>query len=72
MGLQLGFIWDERFGQVDFGPEHPVSGERYQQTYILLQKLGIIKEDTKVFEAVPATEEDLLLVHKPSYANEII
>jgi acetoin utilization protein AcuC len=71
MVSQLGIIWDERFCNVDFGPDHPVSGERYKQTFILLEKLGVLKENVKVFDAEPATEGDLQLVHEPDYISKI-
>ncbi|MHA1649955.1 MAG: histone deacetylase family protein, partial [Candidatus Helarchaeota archaeon] len=67
----LGIIWDERFCNVGFGPEHPVSGERYKETFSLLGKLGILKENIIISEAKPATEEELLLVHDPNYVKNV-
>ncbi len=69
--LPLGFIWDDRFSNIDFGPDHPVKSNRYQKTFLLLKKLGIINEDTDVYKAEPVTDEDLLLVHEPAYIKEI-
>ncbi len=68
---KLGLIWDERFGKVNFGPDHPVSGDRYRQTFTLLQKLELLKEHIEVYEAKPVTDEELLLVHEPAYIKKI-
>jgi acetoin utilization protein AcuC len=68
---KIGIIWDERFSNVNFGSDHPVHGERYRQTFELLKKLGVLKENAMVLEAEPATEEDLLLIHSSTYINNI-
>lgn len=67
----LGIIWDERFCNVDFGKDHPVSGEIPLQTFELLEKLGVLKKETLIYKADPISDEQLLLVHEEAYIKEI-
>ena len=68
---RLGIIWDERFSDIDFGPDHPVKRNRSQKTFGLLKELGVVNGNAVVHEAEPAIEEDILLVHDSNYIKKI-
>jgi len=70
--MKAALVYDEALQRYDFGPGHPFRGDRYKDFFTLFSHAFA---DSSLFDIVrpqPAHEEDLLLVHTPSYIQRII
>jgi len=64
--------YTDRFMGYNFGPEHPLNPVRLRLSYTLISEFGFLDgPDTCVVEPIPASEEDLLLVHTPQYLEAV-
>ena len=64
------FIYTSRYQDFDYGPYHPLKIFRLQLTYDLIETSSLL-ENALVMEAQPASEEDLLLIHKKEYLEAL-
>jgi acetoin utilization protein AcuC len=63
-------VWDEVFGQYDFGPTHPLRPLRLELTMSLARQLGVL--DGVDVRAPGAAGDDVLeLVHDPLYVASV-
>src|SRR5574342_736934 len=68
--FQTAFIYSERYGQFDYGPEHPFRIERLALTYDLCRAYGLLSlPTTRLVEARDATEEEVAAFHRPDYVD---
>src|SRR5574342_82042 len=68
--FQTAFIYSERYGQFDYGPEHPFRIERLALTYDLCRAYGLLSlPTTRLVEARDATEEEVAAFHRPDYLD---
>ena len=68
--FQTAFIYSERYGQFDYGPEHPFRIERLALTYDLCQAYGLLSlPATRLMHARDATEEEVAAFHRPDYVD---
>lgn len=68
MTCTLHVSWDERLVDYDFGPQHPLAPIRVKLTMELARAFGVLGQDeVTVVQAVPATDDELQLVHDPGY-----
>ncbi|MFO7618297.1 MAG: acetoin utilization protein AcuC [Thermoplasmata archaeon] len=58
--------YSDELRQFDFGPGHPFTGTRFSEFIGLLEKAGLLKH-CELLEPVPATDDDLGLVHTGEY-----
>lgn len=63
-------IYTPRYQDFDYGPSHPLKIFRLQLTYDLIETFSLL-ENALVIEAQPASEEDLLLIHKKEYLEAL-
>ena len=64
------FIYSERYGQFDYGPEHPFRIERLALTYELCQSYGLLSlPTTRLVQALDATEDQVAAFHRPDYVD---
>ena len=65
-------IYSPRLARYRLSPSHPLKPERLVMTYELIQACGLLHNpETDCREPVPATEEDLLLVHSREYLEAV-
>lgn len=62
-------VWDDRFLEYDFGPQHPLRPERLARGPDLLAKAGLWDRATETLPAVEATPDELGLVHAPEFVR---
>jgi acetoin utilization protein AcuC len=62
--------YNPTMGRIDFGPGHPFRGSRFSGFVELLKAEGVDK-GLDIRPAVPATDEDLALVHSPEYVAHV-
>jgi acetoin utilization protein AcuC len=66
------FIYSDKLAAYDFGPEHPLKSGRLAMTFELLSSLGAFDHpESRLLEAGPASEEDVLLAHDPAYLDAV-
>lgn len=63
------FIYSDEYLKYQFGPTHPLQPIRQRYTLDLLQKMHAFGEKAKIRKPVPASEEDLQLVHNKEYID---
>jgi acetoin utilization protein AcuC len=63
-------VFDEQLTTYNFGPSHPMAPVRIELTMQLAGELGIL-EHVDVVGATPATDEELSLIHSPSYIERV-
>ncbi|WP_235833667.1 acetoin utilization protein AcuC [Aeromicrobium chenweiae] len=63
-------VFDEHLTEYNFGQSHPMAPVRIELTMDLARELGIV-EGLDVVDARPATEDELALVHTPSYIERV-
>lgn len=63
-------VFDEQLTSYDFGPSHPMAPVRVDLTMRLARELGIF-EHLPIVGARPATDDELALVHAPSYIERV-
>lgn len=66
MGNQCAVVWDESVLGYDLGGEHPLHPIRLDLTMRLARSLGVLDGVAPV-PPRPATDEELLRVHRPDY-----
>ncbi|WP_214327267.1 acetoin utilization protein AcuC [Nonomuraea sediminis] len=63
-------IWDDALITYDFGHGHPLAPVRVELTMALARELGVL-EKVEVAGCVPATDDELALVHKRDYIEAV-
>ncbi|MFI6293784.1 acetoin utilization protein AcuC [Nonomuraea sp. NPDC050790] len=63
-------IWDDALTSYDFGPGHPLAPVRVELTMALARELGVL-ERVDLSGCVPATDDELALVHKRDYIEAV-
>jgi acetoin utilization protein AcuC len=64
--------WDEALLRYDLGPAHPLAPIRVELTMALARELGVLDAPgVRLTGVVPATEEQLLLVHDRAYLDVV-
>ncbi len=72
MSCTLHVSWDDRLTDYDFGPEHPLGPIRVKLTMELARAFGVLSQDeVTVLPAIPATDDELQLVHDPGYISVV-
>jgi len=67
---KTGLIWDEKFLDYDFGPQHPLQPIRVKLTYDLLQSKGILQQGSiVVIKPRLASRAEILLFHEDDYVR---
>ena len=67
---KTGFIWDEKFLDYNFGPQHPLQPIRVKLTYDLLQSKGILQQGSVVvIKPRLASRAEILLFHEDDYVR---
>ena len=70
MAGKTGLVWDERFLDYDFGPEHPLRPLRVKLTYDLIRSKGILEQNSvQVVKPRLASREEILLFHEEDYVR---
>lgn len=70
--MKTAFLYNDKFGEFDYGPNHPMRPLRLRQTYELIEELGLLKlPDAKLIEARRATDAEILTFHTPEYLNAL-
>lgn len=68
----LGFVYHENYLLHEHSPTHPERKERLSYTMDQLEEEGFFDTpEVDVIEPDPATEQDLLRVHEPSYLRKL-
>ena len=63
-------VWDDAFGEYDFGPTHPLRPLRLELTMALARQVGVL-DGADVRAPRTAGDETLELVHDPLYVNAV-
>src|SRR5262245_51344166 len=58
-------IWDDRFRDYDFGPQHPLRPERFAHGLDLLREGDLWRPDSETLQPLTASRQELELVHSP-------
>ena len=67
---KTGLIWDEKFLDYNFGPQHPLRPVRVKLTYELIQSKGILQQGSvKVVKPRLASRAEILLFHEDDYVR---
>jgi acetoin utilization protein AcuC len=67
---KTGLIWDERFLDYNFGPQHPLRPIRVKLTYELMRSKGILQQESvEVVKPRLASREEILLFHEEDYVR---
>jgi acetoin utilization protein AcuC len=67
---KTGLIWDERFLDYSFGPQHPLRPIRVKLTYDLIRSKGILQQGSvEVIKPRLASREEILLFHEEDYVR---
>jgi len=66
---RVGFIYNDKYLDYQFGPDHPFQPIREKMTLDLLREIGVFDDLAEVISPPMASEEDLLLVHSRSYID---
>ena len=70
MAGKTGLVWDEKFLDYNFGPQHPLRPIRVKLTYELIRSKGILQQESvEVIKPRPATREEILLFHTDNYVR---
>src|SRR3989454_1148256 len=70
MAGKTGLVWDERFLDYNFGPQHPLRPIRVKLTYELIRSKGILQhESVEVIKPRLASREEILLFHEDNYVR---
>jgi acetoin utilization protein AcuC len=64
-------IWDDRFREYDFGPQHPLRPERFAHGLDLLRESDLWRPDSETLQPLTASRQELELVHSPEYVNAV-
>jgi len=67
---KTGLIWDEKFLDYNFGPQHPLRPLRVKLTYELIQSKGILQQGSvEVVKPRLASRAEILLFHEDDYVR---
>src|SRR5256712_671289 len=70
MAGKTGLVWEERFLDYNFGPQHPLRPIRVKLTYELIRSKGILQhESVEVIKPRLASREEILLFHEDNYVR---
>lgn len=70
--MKTAFLYSDKFGEFDYGANHPMRPLRLKQTYELIKELGLLElPDTKLIEARRATDAEILAFHTPEYLEAL-
>jgi acetoin utilization protein AcuC len=70
MAGKTGLVWDERFLDYNFGPQHPLQPMRVKLTYDLIQSKRILQQGSvAVIKPRFASREEILLFHEDDYVR---
>jgi acetoin utilization protein AcuC len=64
-------VWDDRFEQYDFGPQHPLRPERFAHGLDLLRESDLWRPGSETLQPIAASRQELELVHSPDYVNAV-
>src|SRR2546428_9777982 len=68
MAGKTGLVWDERFLDYNFGPQHPLRPIRVKLTYELIRSKGILEhESVEVIKPRLASREEILFFLEETY-----
>ncbi|WP_433499276.1 acetoin utilization protein AcuC [Sphaerimonospora sp. CA-214678] len=70
MSQAVRVIWDDALVSYDFGPGHPLAPVRVELTMALARDLGVLG-GVELVGCVPATDDELALVHKRDYVEAV-
>lgn len=70
MSRSVRVVWDDALTSYDFGPSHPLAPVRVELTMALARELGVL-DRAEVVGCVPATDDELALVHKRAYVEAV-
>ncbi len=63
---RIPLYFSEGLNQFDFGAGHPFHGARFKEFVNILRETGLL-DSCDVIEPIPATDDDLSLVHTEDY-----
>jgi len=67
---KTGLIWDEKFLDYNFGPQHPLRPIRVKLTYDLIRSKGILQQGSvEIIKPRLASREEILLFHEDNYVR---
>jgi acetoin utilization protein AcuC len=68
----VSVVWDDALVSYNFGPSHPLAPVRVELTMALARSLGVLDGPNVTMTGTkPATDDDLALVHQPSYVDAV-
>ncbi len=70
MSQAVRVVWDDALVLYDFGPGHPLAPVRVELTMALARELGVL-DGTEMTGCVPATEDEIALVHNRDYIEAV-
>ncbi|GGS62738.1 acetoin utilization protein AcuC [Planobispora rosea] len=70
MSRSVRVLWDDALTSYDFGPGHPLAPVRVELTMALARELGVL-DAVEMAGCVPATDDELALVHKRDYIEAV-
>jgi len=66
------FVYSDKMGRFDFGPDHPFRPERATKTYDLCTRYGVMNHPwMTILDPEPIAENLLTLFHDPKYLNRL-
>jgi len=63
--------YTDKFQGYNFGPEHPLNPIRLALAYKLIEESGMLDSQTELIRPIPASEEDLHMVHTLEYIESV-
>jgi acetoin utilization protein AcuC len=67
---KTAFLFTEEFFRFDYGENHPFKISRLKLSYDLIRAFGLLSlPHTHYVEAIPATDEEILLFHDKEYVE---
>ncbi|WP_327049178.1 acetoin utilization protein AcuC [Microbispora sp. NBC_01189] len=70
MSRAVRVVWDDALVTYDFGPGHPLAPVRVELTMALAREMGVL-EAVETTGCVPATDDEIALVHKRDYIEAV-
>ncbi|GAB3130803.1 acetoin utilization protein AcuC [Microbispora hainanensis] len=70
MSQAVRVVWDDALVSYDFGPGHPLAPVRVELAMALARDLGVL-DGTETTGCVPATEDEIALVHNRDYIEAV-
>jgi acetoin utilization protein AcuC len=69
---RTALIYSKDFSRFSYGKEHPFKVQRFRLAYELMENYGLTRlPDARVFDCMPAEEEDLLSFHSHGYLAKL-